>query len=134
MARSKKKIPFVAHHLLGKIEKCNMTKEKEMIRTWSRASTIIPPMIGHTIAIHNGKEHLPVYITDYMVNYKLGDFVPTRTLGERPKNDQKSGRNDKKSGRNDQKSGRNDQKSGRNDQKSGRNDQKSRRNDQKSRR
>nr|QRZ02163.1 30S ribosomal protein S19 [Lycoris radiata] len=80
MARSLKKNPFVANHLLRKIEKLNMREEKEIIVTWSRASTIIPKMIGHTIAIHNGKEHLPIYITDRMVGHKLGEFAPTLTF------------------------------------------------------
>nr|YP_010287084.1 ribosomal protein S19 [Hydrocharis chevalieri]UKT61161.1 ribosomal protein S19 [Hydrocharis chevalieri] len=92
MPRSLKKNPFVANHLLGKIEKLNMKEEKEIIVTWSRASTIIPRMVGHTIAIHNGKEHLPIYIMDRMVGHKLGEFAPTRTFGEHPKNDNKSRR------------------------------------------
>ena len=81
MIRSLKKNPFVANHLSGKIQKLNMREEKEIIVTWSRASTIIPTMIGHTIAIHNGKEHIPVYITESMIGYKLGEFVPTRFWG-----------------------------------------------------
>ena len=74
MTRSLKKNPFVANHLLRKINKLNTKAEKDIIITWSRASTIIPTMIGHTIAIHNGKEHLPIYITDRMVGHKLGEF------------------------------------------------------------
>nr|YP_010488441.1 ribosomal protein S19 [Anaxagorea javanica]QNS22709.1 ribosomal protein S19 [Anaxagorea javanica] len=85
MTRSLKKNPFVANHLLRKIEKLNMREEKEIILTWSRASTIIPTMIGHTIAIHNGKEHLPVYITDRMVSHKLGEFAPTLTFKGHPR-------------------------------------------------
>ena len=77
MTRSLKKNPFVANHLLRRIAKLNTKEEKEIIITWSRASTIIPTMIGHTIAIHNGKEHLPIYITDRMVGHKLGEFSPT---------------------------------------------------------
>lgn len=92
MARSLKKNPFVANHLLGKIEKLNMKEEKEIIVTWSRASTIIPTMIGHTIAIHNGKEHLPIYITDHMVGHKLGEFAPTRSFGRHVRNDNRSHR------------------------------------------
>nr|YP_010154027.1 ribosomal protein S19 [Corydalis adunca]QQW51860.1 ribosomal protein S19 [Corydalis adunca] len=94
MTRSlkKKKNPFVANHLLGKIEKLNMKGEKEIIITWSRASTIIPKMIGHTIAIHNGKEHLPVYITDPMIGHKLGEFAPTLNFREHTRNDNKSRR------------------------------------------
>ena len=76
MTRSLKKNPFVANHLLRKIDKLNTKAEKEIIVTWSRASTIIPTMIGHTIAIHNGREHLPIYITDRMVGHKLGEFAP----------------------------------------------------------
>lgn len=92
MTRSLKKNPFVANYLLEKIEKLNRKEEKEIIVTWSRASTIIPTMIGHTIAIHNGKEHLPIYITDRMVGHKLGEFAPTRTFGKHAKNDNRSRR------------------------------------------
>nr|YP_009995778.1 ribosomal protein S19 [Polygala fallax]YP_010143361.1 ribosomal protein S19 [Polygala arillata]QNQ64716.1 ribosomal protein S19 [Polygala fallax]QQL04397.1 ribosomal protein S19 [Polygala fallax]QQL04568.1 ribosomal protein S19 [Polygala arillata] len=87
MIRSLKKKPFVANHLLKKIKELNEKVEKEIIVTWSRASTIIPTMSGHTIAIHNGKEHLPVFMTDYIVGQKLGEFCPTRNLGEHTKND-----------------------------------------------
>nr|YP_009674175.1 ribosomal protein S19 [Diphelypaea coccinea]QDJ93986.1 ribosomal protein S19 [Diphelypaea coccinea] len=90
------KSPFVANHLLRKIDKLNKERKKEIIITWSRASTIIPTMVGHTIAIHNGKEHLPIYITDYMVGYKLGEFVPTRTYREYEKTDTKSNPNIRK--------------------------------------
>nr|YP_010712898.1 ribosomal protein S19 [Corydalis semenowii]WDA93643.1 ribosomal protein S19 [Corydalis semenowii] len=92
MTRSRKKNPFVANHLLVKIEKLNMKGEKEIIITWSRASTIIPTMIGHTIAIHNGKEHLPVYITERMIGHKLGEFAPTLNFLEHTRNDNKSRR------------------------------------------
>ena len=92
MTRSIKKNPFVANHLLLKIDKLNVRQEKEIIVTWSRASTIIPTMIGHTIAIHNGKEHLPIYITDRMVGHKLGEFAPTRSFGKHARNDIKSRR------------------------------------------
>nr|YP_010310767.1 ribosomal protein S19 [Paracladopus chiangmaiensis]UMY76302.1 ribosomal protein S19 [Paracladopus chiangmaiensis] len=92
MSRSLKKNPFVTIHLLRKINKLNTKEEKEIIVTWSRASTIIPTMIGHTIAIHNGKEHLPIYITDGMVGHKLGEFAPTRNFVEYAKNDTKSRR------------------------------------------
>nr|QHN54230.1 ribosomal protein S19 [Anubias heterophylla] len=92
MTRSIKKNPFVANHLLVKIEKLNIREEKEIIVTWSRASTIIPTMIGHTIAIHNGKEHLPIYITDRMVGHKLGEFAPTRTFGRHARNNNRSRR------------------------------------------
>nr|YP_009450273.1 ribosomal protein S19 [Burmannia nepalensis]AOV94006.1 ribosomal protein S19 [Burmannia nepalensis] len=92
MARSLKKNPFVANHLSEKIEKLNIKKNKEIIVTWSRASTIIPTMIGHTIAIHNGKEHLPIYIMDHMVGHKLGEFASTRIFARQARNDNKSSR------------------------------------------
>nr|YP_010018755.1 ribosomal protein S19 [Primula bracteata]QOJ48370.1 ribosomal protein S19 [Primula bracteata] len=92
MTRSLKKNPFVAKHLLRKIEKLNTKAEKEIIVTWSRASTIIPTMIGHTIAIHNGKEHLPIYITDHMVGHKLGEFSPTLNFRGHAKGDNRSRR------------------------------------------
>nr|UPO65676.1 ribosomal protein S19 [Staurastrum margaritaceum] len=92
MARSLKKGPFVADHLLKKIESLNAQGEKKVIITWSRASIIVPGMIGHTIAVHNGREHLPVYITDLMVGHKLGEFAPTRTFRGHAKTDKKSRR------------------------------------------
>nr|QWL16825.1 ribosomal protein S19 [Plantago amplexicaulis] len=92
MIRSIKRNPFVANHLLRKIDKLNKKAEKEIIVTWSRASTIIPTMIGHTIAIHNGKEHLPIYITDHMVGHKLGEFVPTLNFRGHEKSDTRSRR------------------------------------------
>nr|YP_009671577.1 ribosomal protein S19 [Passiflora menispermifolia]YP_009671595.1 ribosomal protein S19 [Passiflora menispermifolia]QCX30854.1 ribosomal protein S19 [Passiflora menispermifolia]QCX30855.1 ribosomal protein S19 [Passiflora menispermifolia] len=92
MTRSLKKNPFVANYLLRKIKKLNTKAEKQIIVTWSRASTIIPTMIGHTIAIHNGKEKIPIYITDYMVGHKLGEFSPTLSFKGHPKNDKKSRR------------------------------------------
>nr|YP_009716175.1 ribosomal protein S19 [Atriplex centralasiatica]YP_010227751.1 ribosomal protein S19 [Atriplex gmelinii]YP_010934402.1 ribosomal protein S19 [Atriplex canescens]YP_010997190.1 ribosomal protein S19 [Atriplex prostrata]YP_010997725.1 ribosomal protein S19 [Atriplex patens]QGL09299.1 ribosomal protein S19 [Atriplex centralasiatica]UDD86508.1 ribosomal protein S19 [Atriplex gmelinii]WKV25186.1 ribosomal protein S19 [Atriplex canescens]WMS60214.1 ribosomal protein S19 [Atriplex patens]WMS60 len=92
MTRSLKKNPFVANHLLRKIEKLNTKAEKEIIVTWSRASTIIPTMVGHTIAVHNGREHLPIYITDRMVGHKLGEFALTLKFQGHAKNDNKSRR------------------------------------------
>nr|QFQ45823.1 ribosomal protein S19 [Fordiophyton jinpingense] len=92
MTRSLKKNPFVANHLLRKIEKLNTMMEKEIIVTWSRASTIIPTMIGHTIAIYNGREHLPIYLTDHMVGHKLGEFSPTINFRGHEKNDNRSHR------------------------------------------
>lgn len=92
MARSLKKSPFVANHLLKKINMLNIKAEKEIIVTWSRASTIIPIMIGHTVAVHNGKEHLPIYITDRMVGHKFGEFVTTINFRGHAKNDNKSRR------------------------------------------
>ncbi len=79
MARSLKKGPFVADHLLKKVEALNAKNQKQVIKTWSRASTIIPDMVGHTIAVHNGRQHVPVFISDQMVGHKLGEFAPTRT-------------------------------------------------------
>ena len=78
MGRSLKKGPFVADHLVKKVEKMNETREKRVIKTWSRASTIVPAMVGHTIGVHNGKTHIPVYVTENMVGHKLGEFSPTR--------------------------------------------------------
>ena len=79
MSRSLKKGPFVADSLLKKIEVLNAKSEKQVIKTWSRASTIIPDMVGHTIAVHNGRQHVPIFISDQMVGHKLGEFAPTRT-------------------------------------------------------
>jgi small subunit ribosomal protein S19 len=75
-----KKGPFVADHLLSKIEALNAKGDKQVIKTWSRASTILPQMIGHTIAVHDGRRHVPIYITEDMVGHKLGEFAPTRTF------------------------------------------------------
>nr|WDD58057.1 ribosomal protein S19 [Haplothismia exannulata] len=84
------KNPFADIRLSGKIEKLNAKEEKEITVTWSRASTVIPAMIGHTIAIYNGKEHLPIYITDRMIGHKLGEFTPTLTFTKHGKRDNKS--------------------------------------------
>ena len=80
MSRSSKKKPFVQEKLLKRIEKMNETGEKEVLKTWSRASTIYPQMVGHTIAVHDGRKHVPVYITEEMIGHKLGEFAPTRTF------------------------------------------------------
>ena len=80
MSRSSKKKPFVEEKLLKRIEKMNETGEKEVLKTWSRASTIYPQMVGHTIAVHDGRKHVPVYITEEMIGHKLGEFAPTRTF------------------------------------------------------
>ena len=80
MSRSVKKGPFVQERLLQRIEAMNAKNEKVVIKTWSRASTIFPQMVGHTIAVHDGKKHVPVYITEEMVGHKLGEFAPTRTF------------------------------------------------------
>ena len=81
MARSTKKKPYVASHLMKKIEKVNESGKKEVIKTWSRRSTIYPVFIGHTFAVHNGKEFIPVYVTEDMVGHKLGEFSLTRKFG-----------------------------------------------------
>jgi small subunit ribosomal protein S19 len=78
MARSIKKGPFVDHHLLAKVEKARSTSDKRPIKTWSRRSTIIPDFVGLTMAVHNGRQHVPVYITENMVGHKLGEFALTR--------------------------------------------------------
>jgi len=80
MARSLSKGPFVDDHLLEKIERANKSGDKRVIRTWSRRSTIIPEMVGHTLAVHDGRKHVPVYVTESMVGHKLGEFAPTRTF------------------------------------------------------
>ncbi|MEG2321885.1 MAG: 30S ribosomal protein S19 [Bacilli bacterium] len=81
MARSLKKGPFIDEHLLKKVKAVSETGKKEVIKTWSRRSTIYPEFIGHTFAVHNGKEFIPVYVTEDMVGHKLGEFVPTRKFG-----------------------------------------------------
>ena len=78
MGRSLKKGPFIDAHLLEKVEAMNHAAEKKVIKTWSRRSTVIPEMVGHTIAVHNGRKFIPVYITENMVGHKLGEFAPTR--------------------------------------------------------
>jgi small subunit ribosomal protein S19 len=80
MARSVKKGPFIDDHLRIKVEALNARNEKKVVRTWSRRSTIVPDMVGHTIAVHNGRKFIPVYVTEQMVGHKLGEFAPTRTF------------------------------------------------------
>ena len=80
MARSLKKGPFIDGHLLKKIEDMNHKSDKKVVKTWSRRSTIFPEFVGHTIAVHNGKKFVPVYVTENMVGHKLGEFAPTRTF------------------------------------------------------
>jgi len=80
MSRSVKKGAFIDTHLLEKVEDLNRKNEKKVIRTWSRRSTVFPEMVGHTIAVHNGKKFIPVYVTENMVGHKLGEFSPTRTF------------------------------------------------------
>jgi small subunit ribosomal protein S19 len=92
MSRSLKKGPFVADHLLKKIDKLNADGERQVVMTWSRASTIVPIMIGHTIAVYNGREHIPVFVSDQMVGHKLGEFSQTRTFRGHVKTDKKARR------------------------------------------
>lgn len=80
MPRSVKKGPFVDDHLMKKVEAMNGETEKRVIRTWSRRSTVVPEMLGHTIAVHNGRKFIPMFITENMVGHKLGEFAPTRTF------------------------------------------------------
>ncbi len=80
MARSLKKGPFIDEHLRIKVSGMNARNEKKVIKTWSRRSTILPDMIGHTIAVHNGRKFIPVYVTEQMIGHKLGEFAPTRTF------------------------------------------------------
>jgi small subunit ribosomal protein S19 len=80
MSRSLKKGPFVDTHLLEKVEAMNRANEKKVTRTWSRRSTVVPEMLGHTLAVHNGRKFIPVYVTENMVGHKLGEFAPTRTF------------------------------------------------------
>ena len=80
MARSVKKGPFIDDHLLKKVAALNATREKKVIKTWSRRSTVVPDMVGHTIAVHNGMKFIPVYVSENMVGHKLGEFAMTRTF------------------------------------------------------
>ena len=80
MSRSSKKGPFVEERLFSRIEEMNQSGQKRMVRTWSRTSTIFPEMVGHTIAVHDGRKHVPVFISEQMVGHKLGEFAPTRTF------------------------------------------------------
>lgn len=79
MGRSLKKEPFVEKHLMKRIDAMNAANEKKVVKTWSRASTIFPEMVGHTIAVHDGRKHVPVFISEDMVGHRLGEFAPTRT-------------------------------------------------------
>nr|YP_009392311.1 ribosomal protein S19 [Osmundaria fimbriata]ARW60873.1 ribosomal protein S19 [Osmundaria fimbriata] len=90
MSRSLFKGPYIDLKLLKKIENLNSTNKKDTVKTWSRSSTILPNMIGHTIAVHNGKQHFPVFISEQMIGHKLGEFVPTRSFKSHIKNDRKS--------------------------------------------
>jgi len=90
MGRSLSKGPYIAYHLLNKLNKLNEKGKKETIKTWSRSSTILPMMIGHTISVYNGQKHVPIFISDQLVGHKLGEFVPTRTFRSHKKNRKKS--------------------------------------------
>ena len=90
MTRSLKKGPFVASYVMEKVEAMNASGKKDTIQTWSRTSTILPNMIGHTFAVYNGRQHVPVFVTDQMVGHKLGEFSPTRTFRSHIKKDKKS--------------------------------------------
>ena len=92
MPRSLKKGPFIDDHLLKKVDAQNAKNSKNVIKTWSRRSTIIPEMLGHTIAVHDGRKHVPVFITESMVGHKLGEFAPTRTFKGHVKDDKKGRR------------------------------------------
>jgi len=93
MSRSLKKSPFVAYHLLKKINQANTNGKKDStIITWSRSSTIMPSMVGFTISVYNGKQHVPIFISDQLVGHKLGEFVPTRNFKSHIKNDKKAKR------------------------------------------
>lgn len=92
MGRSLKKGPFVDDHLMKKVEAQQGVEKKKVIKTWSRRSTIFPQMVGHTIAVHDGRKHVPVYITEDMVGHKLGEFVATRTYRGHGKDEKKSKR------------------------------------------
>jgi small subunit ribosomal protein S19 len=89
MGRSIKKGPFVSYQLLEKINEMNLAGKKVALKTWSRASTILPSMVGHTIAVYNGKQHIPVFISEQIVGHKLGEFAPTRTFRSHVKSDKK---------------------------------------------
>ena len=92
MSRSLKKGPFVDDHLLKKVDAANASGDRKVIKTWSRRSTIVPDMVGHTIAVHDGRKHVPVYCTESMVGHKLGEFSPTRTFRGHVKDDKKGRR------------------------------------------
>ena len=90
MSRSLKKGPYILDSLMKKIEQMNQVNDKKVIKTWSRASTIFPQMVGHTIAVHDGKKHVPVFISEEMVGHKLGEFAPTRTYKGHAANEKSS--------------------------------------------
>ena len=89
MGRSLSKGPYSAYHLLNKLNNLNQNGKKEVVKTWSRASTILPLMIGHTVSVYNGQKHVPVFISEQFVGHKLGEFVPTRTFKSHKKTERK---------------------------------------------
>jgi len=89
MGRSLSKGPYIAYHLLNKLNALNKNGKKEIIKTWSRSYTILPLMIGHTISVYNGQKHVPVFVSDQLVGHKLGEFVPTRTFKSHKKTERK---------------------------------------------
>ncbi len=91
MPRSVKKGPFVDEHLMKKVDDMNKKGEKRVVRTWSRRSTIVPDMLGHTIAVHDGRKHVPVFISEQMVGHKLGEFAPTRTFRSHARDERRTG-------------------------------------------
>lgn len=91
MGRSLKKGPFADEHLLKKVDELNKQDKKQVIKTWSRRSTIFPSFVGHTFAVHDGRKHVPVYVTEDMVGHKLGEFAPTRTFKGHAGSDKKTG-------------------------------------------
>ncbi|MBK7894319.1 MAG: 30S ribosomal protein S19 [Candidatus Promineifilaceae bacterium] len=92
MSRSLKKGPYISPKLLKKVEALNSSKKREVIRTWSRSSTVFPQMVGHTIAVYDGRRHIPIYVTENMVGHKLGEFAPTRTFRGHVSKAEKKGR------------------------------------------
>ena len=92
MGRSSKKGPYIDVKLQAKIETLNRTSDRKVVRTWARASTIFPGMVGHTVAIHNGRQHVPIFVTEQMVGHKLGEFAPTRTSRGHGKDADRRGR------------------------------------------
>lgn len=90
MGRSLKKGPFVEEKLMAKIDEINESGQKKVVKTWSRSSTIFPEMVGHTIAVHDGRKHVPIYITEEMVGHKLGEFAPTRIFRSHSRHSERS--------------------------------------------
>ena len=91
MSRSSKKGPFIQERLLRRVEAMNASGDKQMIKTWSRTSVIFPEMVGHTIAVHDGRKHVPVFVSESMVGHKLGEFAPTRTFRSHARDERRTG-------------------------------------------